>query len=472
MGKQKLRVWPESRGTALAKLASVSAQEHKVITDKEEREEKEENAKRRKEKFIKRDSRRKIEEEHELWKKEERERVSKAKMAKTTASSRRQLQFAQDKHRSSWESMPDFLLARILEDGLSCDRRDSGRMRLVCKGWKSAHDNTVKKMVISDTVEKGSPSYGSFLCEFVWNEGFQKKVFQHHAPVQYWIKDFAQFTSLEEFRMGGANKRVDESIWMSDACMKTLAERCPELTRVEVTHAEKNRLGDDGVDELVKHCTKLLRLNLSFNHGITLESEEPSDSENSENTENFTGRIHGPVYVTGLASATSLTHLNLRGNIRIGEYGLLSLMTLKSLTHLNVSRIGPGVSNEVFKQLVTRLPSLTYLDISASGVNDKGLFALHDVALVPLEHLALQYMHTVTNRGLHEAARFRTLKVLDVEGCGHVRTDLIQSFSRVWFKFNPSSTRPPTIKAHSLILLQGLIAGNMNPYGNAPVALD
>jgi hypothetical protein len=100
------------------------------------------------------------------------------------------------------------------------------------------------------------------------------------------------------------------------------------------------------------------------------------------------------------------------------------------------------------------------------------LFALHDVALVPLEHLALQYMHTVTNRGLHEAARFRTLKVLDVQGCGHVIMDLIQSFSRVWFKFNPSSTRPPTIKAHSLILLQGLIAEVMNPYGNAPVALD
>jgi len=388
-------------------------------------------------------------EEKEREDKEERDAhkasTDELKLAKKTA---RQLPFAQEKRKSSWENIPEVLLAKILDE-LRWDRRVSGLIRHVCHSWKSAHDNTVKKMVISNTVEKGSPIYLRAL-----RKDIDKNIVQRHAPMEYWIGSFQRFTCLEEFRMGGANERNNESIWMSNKSLKKLAESCPKLTRVEVTHGDTD---DDAVDELVKYRPEVLRLNLSFNRRITLESEETSDDEN------FTGRTDGPEYVTGLASATSLTHLNLRGNFRIGENGLLSLMTLQALKHLNVSSIGPGVSNVVFKQLVTRLPSLTYLDVSASGVDDEGLFALHDVTLVPLKHLALQNIHTVTNRGLHEAARFRTLKVLDVQQCGHVKMDLIQSFSVVWFTFNPS-TPPPTIKAHMRGLLQGVL--------NAPVALD
>ena len=123
--------------------------------------------------------------------------------------------------------------------------------------------------------------------------------------------------------------------------------------------------------------------------------------------------------LAGLAAVTSLTRLNLRSVKHLTDEGLV--VCLRSLTNLRELDLSSNALTDQCVNVVCQLPLLHKLDLSScEKLTDQTLLGLSAVVTCPVVELDLSQCPLITDKGLAGLYRLKRLAQLSLQDCNEI----------------------------------------------------
>ncbi|KAM7437175.1 F-box/LRR-repeat protein 17 [Porites harrisoni] len=197
---------------------------------------------------------------------------------------------------------------------------------------------------------------------------------------------------------------MDQCRSLTSNSLLSVAQNCPNLTFISVEYNDK--IGDDGVHELVHRCPLLERLHLNSS-GITSQ------------TALFVAQCCRNIILLDLRYCSSLTDDEVKEVVNGCPY--LQILNLSLCSH---------VTDKALDYIITRCASLRSLYLVHCKITDTGLEAFKR-CVCKLERLDISWCQKVTDQGVHAVLEgCRHLKHLGLVRCDLVREETVMRLNQ------------------------------------------